>query len=116
MSLNLDEPRQKAVGGWQRTVSPETVLLLLICLADTAHTLFVVRTGIAHEANPLIAWCLDHSNGMFVAFKMGITSMILATVELLRPRCDNFVRTCLQLGVIGYALLYSGCSVALALR
>ncbi|HLO98798.1 MAG TPA: DUF5658 family protein [Fimbriimonas sp.] len=89
------------------TVTHETVLLLLICLADTGHTLFVVRAGVAHEANPLVAWCLDHSDGMFVGFKVGLTLAILAIIENIRPSHDTFIRKCLQLGIIGYSVLYS---------
>lgn len=89
------------------TVSAETVLLLLICLADTAHTLFVVRAGVAQEANPIVAWCLDHSDAMFVGFKVGLTVAILAIIESMRPSHDTFIRKCLQLGVIAYSLLYS---------
>lgn len=99
-----------------RTVSFETVLLLVICLADTGHTLAVVRLGVAHEANPLVAWCLEHSNGMFVAFKLGLTALFLGIIEQMRLWHEGFIRKSLQVGIIGYSVVYTISSLLLALR
>jgi len=98
-----------------RPVLTESVILTLICLLDTAHTLTVVRLGIAKEANPIVAWSLAHSDWAFITFKLGSSIAVVSALEHIRCRVDKFVRFMLRCGIAGYIGIYVFGSIALLL-
>lgn len=98
----------------RRPILIETAVLAAICLLDTAHTLAIVRLGVAREANPVVAWSLAMGDGAFVAFKLGLTTLILLALEYIRTHRETFVRKALRFGVLGYLGLYLFGSVFVA--
>lgn len=97
----------------RRPVLIESAILAAICVIDVAHTLAIVRLGIAKEANPIVAWSLDHSDGAFVAFKLGSLAAILVALEAIRIHRHDFVQKAIRLGIAGYLGLYLIGSIAL---
>ena len=90
----------------QPWVLPETVILALICLGDMIQTLFVVRSGVAIEANPVLAQTLSYSPWVFALVKCASFMIPLTAVEVLRPLCPMFVRAALRIGASGYLTVY----------
>jgi len=87
-------------------VLPETVLLLCICLIDMLQTLYVVRNGLAIEANPVLSKVMNYSPWAFISLKSVTFLAPLGAVELLRPRNPEFIRLALRFGSYGYMLVY----------
>lgn len=87
-------------------VLPETVLLFCICLIDMLQTLYVVRSGLAIEANPILSQVMNYSPWAFVSLKSVTFLAPLGAVELLRPKNPEFIRQALRFGSYGYMLVY----------
>lgn len=87
-------------------VLPETFLLLGICMFDMLQTVYVVRSGLAIEANPVLASAMSYSPWAFISLKSVTFLAPLGAVELLRPRNPGFVRLALKFGAYGYLLVY----------
>jgi TctA family transporter len=87
-------------------VLPETILLALICFADMVQTLIVVRSGVAVEANPVLAAAMNYSPWAFGIVKCGSFLIPLTAVEVLRPLSPRFVRLALRIGATSYLVLY----------
>lgn len=62
------------------------VLGLLLNLADALFTLYYVRNGLATEANPLMAYYLDHSDSAFLIVKMYMATIGIAIMYMYRDR------------------------------
>jgi hypothetical protein len=87
-------------------ILPETAILLLICMADMIQTVYVVGSGQAIEANPVLAAAMDYSPWAFMGLKSVTFLAPLGAVELLRPRSPNFIRLALRLGALAYLAVY----------
>jgi len=87
-------------------VLPETFLLFFICLADMLQTVYVVKSGLAIEANPVLSSAMNYSPWAFISLKSVTFLAPLGAVELLRPRNPAFIRMALRLGASGYLLVY----------
>lgn len=70
------------------------------------QTVFVVRSGLAIEANPVLSAAMSYSPWAFISLKSVTFMAPLGAVELLRPRCPNFIRLALRLGALGYLCVY----------
>lgn len=87
-------------------VTHATVCLAFLCFIDAAVTLYVVRMGFAKEANPLMDMFIAMGNVPFLVAK-GLSFMIPLTIlELLRHRRPKFINAALNVGVVGYLLVY----------
>ena len=96
-------------------VSGESVVLVMICLADMLSTLFFVLTGSAVEQNPLMAACLRHSPALFVLVKVLSFVPFVVAIELYRLRDAAFARlvcrSAIALYVVTFAALTLGTNI-----
>lgn len=95
-----------------RSISKEGVILFLICLADAVLTVVLIAMGLAEEANPLMARCLDYGYAAFFIVKMAMVVLAVAAVESYRRRNPLFARTVLRLAIWSYLVLYFVFTVA----
>jgi len=71
-----------------------------------ASTIFVVRSGLAIEANPFMATLLSKGVLVFAIGKTFSFLLPLGCIELIRPLAPAFIRKSLQIGTIGYVAIY----------
>jgi hypothetical protein len=102
-TFNLQRLLREALS---RRVTNATVILVSMCFLDMAHTLFAVRMGIAHEANPLLAPFLEMSDAWFLIVKGASFVVPLTIVELLRAQKPKFTQNILNLGACAYPTFY----------
>jgi hypothetical protein len=93
--------------GDRRFVLPETTLLALIGCLDLVTTMFLISSGQAWEANPLMAPLLrSHGPGGLILGKVFLLAGPLVIAEAARKRNPAFVRTALRVGIALYLVLY----------
>ena len=85
----------------------DSLLLLFICVADMCSTLYWVHSGAASEANPWMAFCLQHGTAAFCCAKMLTFLPLLALTAYYRPRRPRLIAISLRGTCILYALIYS---------
>ena len=88
-----------------RTVSLEFVIIIMLALADTASTMWLVGSGLAAEANPIMRFYLERGAPAFI----GVRTLMLGPavmLEWLLPRNPVRIRMYLRSGVIAYFLAY----------
>ena len=88
------------------TISRASFGLFVICLVDTVLTVVLVATGLAEEANPLMARCLDYGFTCFCLVKMATVVVAVAVAESHRKRNPLFVSFILRVAIIAYVALY----------
>lgn len=88
------------------TVSKESLWLIAICLVDTVVTVCLVASGLAYEANPLMAWCIDRGFGFFYLVKMSTVMATVVMAEIYMRRNRQLIRTMLRAGIAAYAVIY----------
>ena len=86
------------------SVAWDSLLLFFICTLDMSSTLYWVHAGAASEANPWMAFCLQHGDGAFCAIKMLSFLPLLAFAAYYRARRPRLIAVSLR----GTALLYVG--------
>ena len=89
-----------------RPVLFESVLLVLVTMADIAWTIYVVGTGAAVEANPLMARLLEHGPAVFTFVKLLYLLPLLLVCEWLRTFQPRFATTAVRLALWGYVAIY----------
>jgi Domain of unknown function (DUF5658) len=80
---------------------------MLLSVADAVMTLQLLNLGMI-EANPIMAWVLEHGTAAFVASKLALTAFgILTLVYMAKARFFNRIRAGLFLTALfsGYACL-----------
>lgn len=82
----------------------DSLLLFFICTLDMSSTLYWVHAGVASEANPWMAFCLQHGDAAFCAVKMLSFLPLLAFAAYYRARRPRLIAVSLR----GTALLYVG--------
>jgi len=87
-------------------VSTESLVLVMICLADMFATLFFVIRGYAVEQNPLMAACLRHSPMVFVLVKVLSFVPFVVAVELYRRRNAAFARLACRSAIALYLVTF----------
>ncbi len=89
-------------------VLPETTILAVTGLLDLLSTLYLIGTGQAHEANPLMAGIFaQYGAAGFALFKAIALGIPLTIAELARKKHPQFVRNALRLGIVGYLGMYA---------
>ena len=74
-----------------RKVSPETIWLSIICMADLMTTLWWVSQGTAREGNPVMAYFLGYGPATFILAKIGAFLPALVIAEWYRPRNPELI-------------------------
>ncbi len=87
-------------------ISFESLLLAAICLADMIATIVFVSLGHACESNPLMAACLNHSLGLFVAVKIASFIPFIIVCEIHKRRNPAFVRMAMRAAIGLYLAAY----------
>ena len=64
--------------------------LLLLNMIDMLTTIWGVEMGILVEANPLLRWCMDQGNVLFVAVKTALCAQFVFTALLLARKIKQF--------------------------
>ena len=84
----------------------EAKLLGALSLLDMFSTLYLMRTGVVVEANPLLAAYASISPAAFVMAKLLFTIPQLLLLECLARRYPLLVRRYGRLGIAAYAIVY----------
>jgi hypothetical protein len=88
-------------------VTWESGLLTTICMADLVSTLWLVSTGSATEANPILRFYLEQGgNVSFAGAKLLLFLGPLFVLELVRRRHPRLVRALLRVGIVLYLVCY----------
>lgn len=90
----------------QLRVSRESLVLIVICLADMFSTLFFVMRGAAVEQNPIMAACLKHSPAAFILVKLASFVPFVIAVELYRRRNPAFARLACRSAIVLYLVTF----------
>jgi uncharacterized membrane protein YozB (DUF420 family) len=88
-------------------VSIESLILVVICLADMLVTLYCVMAGLAVEQNPIMAACINKSPGMFVVVKMLSFVPFVVAVELYRKKNPDFARNACRCAIGLYVVTFT---------
>lgn len=100
---------------WRRPILLESVLLAAVCTLDMISTLYLIRTHLAIESNPLMVGPLEHSDAAFLLIK-GATYMVpIMILELLRPVRPDLIQRALRVCLLGYLATYALGSIGLLL-
>ena len=89
-------------------LSWDSLLLFFICTIDMGSTLYWVHAGAASEANPWMAFCLQHGDAAFCAVKMLSFLPLLAFAAYHRVRRPRLIAASLR----GTSALYVGIYLA----
>jgi hypothetical protein len=96
-------------GGLRKvTISRESYLILAICCADLASTIYLVNYQNACEGNPLMSYYLQQGIGMFIVMKLVLCVLPLFLVEYARRFRPRFATIGLRAVISGYLLAYLG--------
>ena len=87
-------------------VSVESLVLVIICMADMLSTLFFVTRGSAVEQNPLMAACLRRGVAVFVAMKVISFVPFVIAIELYRKYGADFARLACRSAIALYLLAF----------
>lgn len=90
----------------RRAVTLDSVLLVLVTMADAAWTVYLVQRGLAVEANPFMAHVLTYGPIAFVTVKLIYTLPLIVVCEWLREFRPQFATMALRLTLIAYLALY----------
>lgn len=88
------------------TLTRESLLLIGICTADLASTLFLLQNGIAREGNPLMSYYLKHGIGTFVMIKLSLVFLPIFIAEWCKQFKPRFVRFMLRATIAVYVGSY----------
>lgn len=90
----------------KRPAALEILVLLLLCAVDMYSTVYWVRTGVATEANPLLAWTFDIHPAVFVIVKAATFLPSLALAAFLARRHPAKVTNLLRFVTLAYIAIY----------
>ena len=90
----------------QIKISRESYLLAALCLLDLIVTVYLLNTGVAIEANPILRYYLAAGILSFVAGKLLLSIVPLVVLEILREKRPRFIRNALRTGIALYAFFY----------
>ena len=93
----------------------ETIMLALIAYADTVSTLWLVNTGMAVEANPVMHFYLQQGALAFIGIKM-LMVMPAFVVDLNKSKNPRRIRWSLRAALILYVGIYGFGTLAQTVR
>ncbi len=88
------------------TLTKESLLLIGICTADLASTLYLLQNGMAREGNPLMSYYLRHGIGTFVMIKLSLVFLPIFIAEWCKQFKPRFVRFMLRATIAIYVGSY----------
>jgi len=85
----------------------QNVVMAIICLVDMIYTCIVVQSGVAVEANPIMAFFLDKGLLAFIWAKTISFMIPIAIIEGMRPyKNPALISRILTCGIIAYLAVY----------
>ena len=84
----------------------DSLLLLLICVADMLSTLYFVHAGMATESNPLMAHWLKMGDGAFCVAKITSFLPLLFVAAYYRESRPKLVSLSLRSAIVLYLVIY----------
>lgn len=87
-------------------ISGESFAIFAVCALDLLSTVWLLAVGLATEANPLMAWLLNHSLVLFCSVKMATVISLIAVAEWYKRHNPRFVRTSMRMAIVGYLVIY----------
>ena len=87
-------------------LSRESKILAGICLLDLASTVWLITSGMAREANPILGFYLDQGLACFIVMKFLLVVAPVYALEMLRVSRPRFIRGLLRAGIVLYLLCY----------
>jgi len=98
----LPQPRTtlKSMFAW------DSLLLLLICVADMLSTLYFIHAGMATESNPLMAYWLKMGDGAFCVAKIASFMPLLFVAAYYRESRPRLVSLSIRTAIILYLAIY----------
>ena len=87
-------------------ISRESKILAGICLLDLVSTVWLVISGMAGEANPILRFYLDQGLAWFILMKCLLVIAPVYVLEMLRERRPRFIRGLLRACIALYLLCY----------
>lgn len=84
----------------------ESRILIVICLADLVSTLLLLSHGLALEGNPLMSFYLRFGIAVFVAVKLALIFLPIFIAEWSMRHRPRFVRMMLRTTIAIYVSLY----------
>jgi hypothetical protein len=86
---------------------PETIIFFTLCTIDLISTIFLVRHGLAKEANPVLKWAYNYGDFYFCFVKFFTYSVPLSIIETIKSEKNiNTIRWILRIGIFAYLLNY----------
>ena len=92
----------------RNAIAWEAVALSALCLADMGSTMWLVLSGVAVEANPIVGYYMSHGTWVFAAAKVFMLVGPLIVLEWIRQQKPLFVRNMMRVGLVLYLLVYTG--------
>ncbi len=89
----------------------ETWGLILLVLADSMSTYWLITRGYATEFNPIMNWFIQLSWGAFFVVKFLTLGMAVGLAEWYRRQNPVFVKRWLRFGFTAYLTLWLGGAV-----
>lgn len=90
----------------QRTISTESIILVIVCLADMLSTLACILSGIAVEQNPFMAACIRHSTWTFIGVKLASFVPFVFVIEYYRWQNPIFAKNAARTAIVLYVMIY----------
>jgi len=93
----------------QKNQALKLITLALLSLFDLFSTLFLIKTGLAYEANPLMAQILDNGDGLvgFVAIKLLAFTFLAFLYPLVKtPRAQKLLNAGLNFSLFVYSCVF----------
>jgi hypothetical protein len=87
-------------------ITRESVLLVLICVADMVSTEWLLVQGRAVEFNPILRFYVDLGLIWFVAAKCLFSLAPIVGLEALRRASPRFVVRLMRMGIVLYLVSY----------
>lgn len=91
----------------RRSICIESLILVVICMADMLSTLYFVMIGAATEQNPLMAACINTSPLLFVLIKIASFVPFVVAVELYRRKNPAFARSACRMAIFLYVATFT---------
>ena len=85
-----------------------TKILLLVILLDTVITVGGINLGLLFELNPLMAYLISHSMGLFVCVKLLWQSTSLKLLEISMEKLNGNYKIYIVTIVVYLLLFFSG--------
>ena len=104
-SMYSQSPPQSITASRPRFISIELFIILVMAALDTVSTIWLVGSGIASEANPIMRFYLERGMAAFVMVRMLMVSPAFV-LESMRYRTHKPIKLYLRAAIVVYFSAY----------